>query len=72
MTTTPKNAPAAAVAKMSEETVRAEFAKLQAKKAAQKARRQTPEFKAKQKARNAAKREHIKSVLAEAAKLGLK
>jgi hypothetical protein len=58
--------------KLTEAEVRAEFAKIEAKRVAQKARRQTPEFKAKQSARNKAKGEQRKQVLAEAAKLGLK
>jgi hypothetical protein len=57
---------------MDASAVRAEFAKLQAKRAASKARRQTPEFKVAQKARNAAKAAQRRLVLAEAAKLGLK
>jgi hypothetical protein len=58
--------------KMTEAEIRAEFQKLAEKRAAQKARRQTPEFKAAQAARNKAKAEQRKLVLAEAAKLGLK
>jgi hypothetical protein len=55
-----------------EAEIRAAFAKLQAKRDAGRARRQTPEFKAAQAARNKVKAAHVKNVLAKAAELGLK
>jgi hypothetical protein len=54
-----------------ETEIRAALAKLQAKRDAQRAKRQTPEFKEKAKARRVAKLERVKALIEAGKKLGI-